>query len=101
MCQRAKDLSIWQAMSQPRREEGGKGYRRLTLTGDERDELADALLHALLGLLCNLCVLREGIFHDAGDWGKVAYVSIVDVPSGAVVPVLVGGGSAARFRGFW
>lgn len=54
------------------------GTRR-TFAGDKGDKLADALLHALLGLLGNLCVLGEGILHDAGDWSKVANVSIVSV----------------------
>jgi len=47
-----------------------------TLAGDEGDELADALLHAFFGLLCNLCVFGQGHLHDSGNWSKVTYVSI-------------------------
>lgn len=64
-----------------------------TLAGDETDELADAFLHALLGLLCNLGVLGERVLHDSGDWSKVADVSIK-----LVVPVIVDLASARRSR---
>jgi hypothetical protein len=48
----------------------------LTLARDEGDELADAFLHALLCLLCNLGVFGQGHLHDSRDWSKVADVSI-------------------------
>jgi hypothetical protein len=48
----------------------------LTFAGDERDELGDAFLHALLGFFGNLRVLGQRGFHDAGDWSKVTDVSI-------------------------
>ena len=47
-----------------------------TFASDKRDELADTLLHALLCFLGNLCVFGQRILHDAGDWSKVANVSI-------------------------
>jgi hypothetical protein len=65
-----------------------------TLRGDEGYELADAFLHALLGLLCNLGVLRERILHDPGDWSKVSDVSIVYI----VLVSLGGGGSGVPRR---
>jgi hypothetical protein len=59
-----------------------------TLAGDEGDELAHALLHAFLGLLCDLGVLGQGSLHDAGDWSKVANVSVVGGTGGrALGPV--------------
>lgn len=48
-----------------------------TFAGDERYELAHALLHALLGLLCDFGILGECRLHDPGDWSKVMNVSIV------------------------
>lgn len=48
-----------------------------TLAGDEGDEFADALLHALLGFLRDLRILRQGGLHDAGHWSKIMNVSIV------------------------
>lgn len=48
-----------------------------TLAGDEGDELADTLLHALLGFLRDLRILRQGGLHDAGHWSKIMNVSIV------------------------
>ena len=47
-----------------------------TLASNEGDELADTLLHTLLGFLRNLCVLRQSRLHNSGDWSKVMYVSI-------------------------
>jgi len=59
-----------------------------TLAGDEGDELAHALLHAFLGLLRDLGVLGGGSLHDAGDWSKVANVSVVGGTGGwALGPV--------------
>ena len=40
-----------------------------SLAGDEADELADALLHRLFCVLCNLCICRQRLFHDAADVG--------------------------------
>lgn len=54
-------------------------HGNLTFAGNERDELADTLLHALFRLLGNLSVLRERRLHDPGHWCKVANVSIVDI----------------------
>jgi len=51
----------------------------ITLTRDERDELADTLLHALFCLFGNLGILGERRLHDAGHWRKVANVSIVEI----------------------
>ena len=39
------------------------------LAGDEADELGDALLHRLLGLLGDLGVGRQDLLHDAADVG--------------------------------
>lgn len=47
-----------------------------TFARNERYELADALLHALLCLLCDLGIVRQRILHDSSDWSKVANVSI-------------------------
>lgn len=48
----------------------------LTLAGDEGDELADAFLHALLGLFCDFSVIGKSILHNSSHWSKVAYVSV-------------------------
>ena len=56
-----------------------------TFTRDERDELADTLLHTLLRFLCNLRVFRQRCLHNSRNWSKVMYVSI---------------GINARFRAF-
>lgn len=53
----------------------------LTFAGDEADKFAHAFLHALLSLLCDFGVLRQGQFHDSGDWRKVADVSVVYIRS--------------------
>ena len=41
-----------------------------SLAGDEGDELRQALLHRLLGVLCNLGVARQRLLHDAADVGN-------------------------------
>jgi hypothetical protein len=70
----------------------------LTLAGDERDELAHALLHAFLCLLCNFGVLGEGHLHDAGDWSKVTDVS---VRSSSIGIGALGGCLRRGRRGMW
>jgi hypothetical protein len=40
-----------------------------SLAGDEGNELGDALLHGLLGVLGDLPVGRDGLLHDAADVG--------------------------------
>lgn len=55
--------------------------RQHTFASDEGDELAHALLHTLFGFLCNLGVIRKGVFHNAGHWSKVANVSIRSIGS--------------------
>ena len=52
----------------------GGGF--VTFGCDETNKLADAFLHALLGLLCNLCVFWKGGFHDPGNWRIVTNVSV-------------------------
>lgn len=50
-----------------------------TLTGDERDEFAHALLHALLGFLSYFRVVGQSQLHDTGNcivlllvlWSKI------------------------------
>jgi hypothetical protein len=49
---------------------------RRTFAGDERDELADALLHALLGLFCDFRVFRQSILHYSSNWREITYISI-------------------------
>ena len=44
--------------------------RNHSLAGDEGDELRQALLHRLLGVLCNLGVARQRLLHDAADVGN-------------------------------
>lgn len=46
------------------------------LAGDERDELGDALLHALLGVLCYLGRRRYSMFHNTSDVGDLGECSI-------------------------
>lgn len=65
---------------------------RRTLAGDKGDELADALLHTLLCLLCDLGIIGQSILHDAGDWSKVANVSI------KLINFVSLGGAARRLR---
>jgi hypothetical protein len=52
------------------------GQGRNTFAGDERDELAHALLHAFLGFFGNLCVFWQCHFHDSRNWSKVPNVSV-------------------------
>lgn len=42
-----------------------RGLRR-----DEGDELRNGLLDGLLGILCYLCILRQGVFHYPGNVGN-------------------------------
>lgn len=52
------------------------------LACDETDELRDALLHRLLGILCNLGVRGKCLLHDATDVGnRQKSVLLADVPS--------------------
>jgi hypothetical protein len=40
----------------------------LTLTSDERDELAHALLHAFFGFFGDFGIFRESELHDSGNF---------------------------------
>lgn len=42
-----------------------------TFAGDERYELAHALLHAFLCFLCYFCILGQGSLHNSGHYGKL------------------------------
>lgn len=50
--------------------------RDITFAGDERDELAHALLHAFLCFFGDFGIVGESRFHNARDWSKVTNVSI-------------------------
>ena len=58
-----------------------------TFAGDERDELADAFLHAFFGFFGYLRVVWQCCLHDSSDWCKVPDVSI---KSGRVVRYISG-----------
>lgn len=45
-------------------------YRAHSLAGDEADKLRHAFLHRLLCVLCDLCVARQLLLHDAADVGN-------------------------------
>jgi hypothetical protein len=47
-----------------------------TFASDEGYELANTLLHALLGLFGDLRVFGQSGLHDSRDWSKVVDVSI-------------------------
>lgn len=73
---------IGRLVSQYNHRERAGGIAARTFAGDERDELAHALLHALLCLLCNLCVLWQRRLHDPCDWSEITYVSIPVIANG-------------------
>lgn len=69
------------------------------LAGDEANELRQALLHDLLGILGNLSVRGEGLFHDPaniGDREKPVLLSYVRFR--AVLAVLAAPVSGAGHR---
>lgn len=70
---------------------------KLTFTCDERDEFANAFLHALFRLLRYLGVLRQRVLHNPSHWSKVANVSIVRIVSVGFAVAVRGRGSALRF----
>lgn len=76
-----QSVAIWQMVQETH-----------TLAGDEGDELAHALLHALLGFFCDFGIFGKGKLHDSRDWSKVTYVSI-----GRGIAVRV----CARWRRAW
>ena len=49
---------------------------KLTFAGNERDELAHALLHTFLCLFCYFGIVGQRHLHDSRDWSKVTYVSV-------------------------
>lgn len=57
-----------------------------SLAGDEGDELGDALLQGLLGVLGDLAVGRHGLLHDAADVGDGEEPVLLPDPAPATAP---------------